>query len=478
MRTSQKLIGIGTLSGVIALSVFLASRSCSDPSLGKQTTPLVHGASSVATEPRGPDSSEPNTENAAEPKELWLLHEDSISAAWETGSAPSNPRRPRHSLLDQHLRIPKYAREAIGLTDKEANSVQELVEALWKKMGQLASEYTEEDPLRLGKLGVDSAYRLAIPPNLGMEALADFEKKVRGALEVEKARKTLLSFNWSNYFGTFGNHEVLVQFKDHTGFAQPQLMAHYEERDLKTGRMTNGGQIHYRDFAKQYGDIFAVVDSDAPAAEGTDLIGNPDWRHQPASISTNEKVPVLGKEGILTYQAIAAFELSKREAVSLQSELGTLSEKLSGLAHGATKEIFPKNGDIHPHEGLPQDWPDENATHFRIAPFSTEAGEAVSRATERMTKLLGEKRTQALKADYLESGLFGNFGKLEIVVSFTEYEVPTRAPITRAVYTVIDPVTGKSQGGGNVTYEMFEQRFGKIFSKERFSGEKPAVGNK
>lgn len=202
---------------------------------------------------------------AANPDQLWVLSDLCVSAGLiKPVTLPGPNVRPHYMLTDGEFRINDYAADAIGLTPDETESMQQLADEVWTKMEILAAQYTEEDPLRMDPEKGIFAYRMAIPKEDGMRVISDFEHNVTSLLDPEKAKKAMLSFGWSNYFGAFGLTEVLVQFTEHSQYDGAPIMATYENRDPKDGRMVTAGTVGYENFLKEYGHVFKVQSSDGP----------------------------------------------------------------------------------------------------------------------------------------------------------------------------------------------------------------------
>ncbi|MEZ5329318.1 MAG: hypothetical protein R3F19_30070 [Verrucomicrobiales bacterium] len=183
-----------------------------------------------------------------------------IDQIYAPNELPSFGQRPSYNLLNtgRGREISDLAVKGLHLSEAEVSSLQSSVDTLFSRMESLAAAHTEEDPLRTDPQKRIVAFRQLLPEEECTRVLVDFETNVRAHLDYWKARQALLSFNWWQYFGAFGRHEVLVQFSASSDFPDVPLQATYEERDPRTGAKISGGTNAYEAVADQIGHAFQV----------------------------------------------------------------------------------------------------------------------------------------------------------------------------------------------------------------------------
>ncbi len=181
-----------------------------------------------------------------------------------------------------------------------------------------------------------------------------------------------------------------------------------------------------------------------------------EWR--PHSVSVQQEVEVIGDDWLLTNPVIRLMDLNAEEAIGVQQTIEAWRDSMHDLVADHIEE-------------RPASKPERTA--FRIVPFPHKGERAFEAFKAELGKLVGGEKRQSFLQHFSEETYFGNMGRHEVKVEVYDamkgresYAPGVMDPMEwmRAEYREIDPVTSQPMGSGQLTYKMFERRFGNVLA--------------
>jgi hypothetical protein len=185
--------------------------------------------------------------------------QDINAGLWEPVAVdPANPRI-RFSLFHGGDRkLTSQAIEYAAVPRDRVPVVQKAIDDLWVDMSKLVAAKAEVDPLRNDPEKGISAFRIPPFAQEGSEARKAFGEKLRSIVGAESGAKLMETFSWVNYFGAFGQQEILVQFAERQVRDEMVMGATWEARHPETGKRASRASGNFEMWAKHFGTSLQI----------------------------------------------------------------------------------------------------------------------------------------------------------------------------------------------------------------------------
>jgi hypothetical protein len=204
--------------------------------------------------PRKAPNAEKNAEPVGEPTSTKPKYETDINAGLWT-SVPVDPSKPRltFNLLGPDKKLSSQATQYAAVPKDKLGSVQAVVDEVFAEMTEITRRHAETDPLRDKPAENTYAFKIAPFPEEGRRVRREMRDKLGAVVGEQCADKLMETFLWTNYFGAFGEGEVLVTMKPTEGGRDPAHVE-WELRHPETGKVRLSYRGAYQGWAEKFGN--------------------------------------------------------------------------------------------------------------------------------------------------------------------------------------------------------------------------------